>query len=78
MGQDVDWKTTVDEAVDTLQHYLRFNTTNPPGDVTEGAGFLQTILEKEGIAVTRYEAASGKVNLAARLKGSGDDKPILL
>ncbi|MDR4459321.1 MAG: M20/M25/M40 family metallo-hydrolase [Nitrospirales bacterium] len=77
-GQEIDWKTTVGEAVDTLQQYLRFNTTNPPGDVTEPAGFLQTILEKEGIAVTRYEAASGKVNLAARIKGSGDAKPILL
>ncbi len=78
MGQDIDWKKTVGEAVDTLQQYLRFNTTNPPGDVTEAAGFLQTILEKEGIAVTRYEAAPGKVNLAVRLKGSGDAKPILL
>jgi hypothetical protein len=30
MGQDVDWKTTVGEAVHTLQHYIiRFNTTIP-------------------------------------------------
>ncbi|MCA9423101.1 MAG: hypothetical protein KC592_18930, partial [Nitrospira sp.] len=65
MGQNVDWKTTVGEAVDTLQQYLRFNTTNPPGNVTEAAGFLQNLLEGEGIAVTRYEAAPGKINLAA-------------
>ena len=78
MGQDVDWKATVGETVESLQQYLRFDTTNPPGDVTEAAGFLQTILEKEGIAVTRYEAAPGKVNLTARLKGSDDAKPILL
>jgi acetylornithine deacetylase/succinyl-diaminopimelate desuccinylase-like protein len=78
MGQDVDWKETVGEAVDTLQHYLRFNTTNPPGDVTEAAGFLQNILEREGLTVTRYEAAPGKINVSARLKGSGNAKPILL
>jgi acetylornithine deacetylase/succinyl-diaminopimelate desuccinylase-like protein len=78
MGQDVDWKATVGEAVDTLQHYLRFNTTVPPGDVTEAAGFLQDIIEREGLTVTRYETAPGKVNLSARLKGSGDAKPILL
>ena len=78
MGQDVDWKTTVSEAVNALQHYLRFNTTNPPGDVTEAADFLQNLLEKEGITVTRYEAARGKVNLLARIKGSGKAKPILL
>jgi len=78
MGQEVDWKTTVGEAVDILQHYLRFNTTVPPGDVTEAAGFLQNILEREGITVTRYEGAPRKINLAARLKGSGGGKPILL
>ncbi|MGP0591709.1 M20/M25/M40 family metallo-hydrolase [Nitrospira sp. T9] len=78
MGQDVDWKTTVGEAVDTLQQYLRFNTTNPPGDVTEAAGFLQKVLEEEGITVRRYEAAPGKINILARLKSTGDAKPILL
>jgi acetylornithine deacetylase/succinyl-diaminopimelate desuccinylase-like protein len=78
IGQDVDWKTTVAEAVDTLQHYIRFNTTVPPGDVTEAADFLQDILEREGITVTRYEASPGKSNLFARLKGTGVGKPILL
>jgi acetylornithine deacetylase/succinyl-diaminopimelate desuccinylase-like protein len=78
IGQDVDWKTTVAEAVDTLQHYIRFNTTVPPGDVKEAADFLQGILEREGITVTRYEASPGKSNLSARLKGTGDGKPILL
>lgn len=78
MGQEVDWKATVSNAADTLQQYLRFNTTNPPGDVTEAADFLQKILEREGIPVTQYEGAPGKVNLAARLKGSGNAKPIVL
>ncbi|MGD9852871.1 MAG: M20/M25/M40 family metallo-hydrolase [Nitrospirales bacterium] len=77
-GQNVDWKTTVSEAVETLQRYLRFNTTNPPGDVTEAADFLQKTLEKEGLTVSRYEAAPGKINLAARIKGTGKAKPILL
>ncbi|WNM58033.1 M20/M25/M40 family metallo-hydrolase [Candidatus Nitrospira allomarina] len=78
MGQEVDWKETVGEAVDTLQQYLRFDTTNPPGDVTEAADFLQKALEKEGLTVTRYEAAPGKINIAARIKGTGKAKPILL
>lgn len=78
MGQEVDWKATVGEATETLQRYLRINTTNPPGDVTEAADFLQKILEQEGIKVRRYKAAPGKINFAARLKGSGKAKPILL
>jgi len=78
IGQEVDWKATVGEAVGTLQAYLRFNTTNPPGDVTEAANFLQDILQQEGLTVTRYEGVPGKINLAARLKGTGNAKPILL
>ena len=78
MGQEVDWKTTVGEAVDTLQHYLHFNTTNPPSDVTEAPGFLKKILERAGIPVTRHEGTPGTINLAAWLKGSGKAKPIVL
>ena len=78
MGQEIGWKATAGEAVDTLQLYLQFNTTNPPGDVTEAAIFLQNLLEKEGIGVKRYEAAPEKINLSARIKGTGKAKPILL
>ncbi|MCA9469891.1 MAG: hypothetical protein KC643_31210, partial [Nitrospira sp.] len=60
-GQEIDWKATVGEAISTLQRYLQINTTNPPGDVTEAADFLQQILEREGIPVTRYEGAPGKI-----------------
>ena len=78
IGQESAWKATVGEAVGTLQRYLRINTTNPPGDVTKSADFLQAILKKEGVPVTRYEGAPGKVNLSARIKGSGKAKPIVL
>lgn len=50
----------------------------PAGDITVAADFLQTLLEKEGVPITRYEGPPGKSNLAARLKGSGQTKPILL
>lgn len=78
MGQEVHWKATVAEAIDTLQQYIRFNTTNPPGDVSEAAGVLQNLLEREGLTVTRYAASPGKINLSARLKSTGKAKPILL
>ncbi len=79
-SQEVDWKATADEAADTLRRYIRFDTTVPPGDVTEAAAFLQGILEREGLAVERYESAPGKVILVARLKAAGTPvgKPILL
>jgi acetylornithine deacetylase/succinyl-diaminopimelate desuccinylase-like protein len=78
LAQDVDWKATSAEAVETLRQYIRFDTTVPPGDVTEAAAFLQGILEREGLEVTRYEPEPGKVNIYTRLKGSGSEKPILL
>ncbi len=79
-SQEVDWKSTADEAAETLSRYIRFNTTVPPGDVSEAAAFLQGILEREKISVERYEAAPGKITLVARLKAEGSPagKPVLL
>jgi acetylornithine deacetylase/succinyl-diaminopimelate desuccinylase-like protein len=77
-AQEVDWNATSAEAVETLRQYIRFDTTVPPGDVTQAAAFLQGILEGEGFEVTRYEPEPGKVNILTRLRGSGARKPILL
>jgi acetylornithine deacetylase/succinyl-diaminopimelate desuccinylase-like protein len=80
LSQEIDWKSTSSEAAETLSRYIRFDTTVPPGNVTEAAAFLQGILEREGLAVERYESAAGKVTLLARLKAAGSPagKPILL
>ena len=69
-----------DEAVALLQEYIRINTINPPGDVTPAANFLKDILEKEDIPVELYwpDKSTGRVNLLARLKGSGTKNPLLL
>jgi acetylornithine deacetylase/succinyl-diaminopimelate desuccinylase-like protein len=79
-AQDVDWKKTAEEAASTLSSYIRFDTTVPPGDVTEAAAFLEEILKREGLAVERYVAWPGKVTILSRLKASGTPvaKPILL
>ena len=68
------------EAVQLLKEYIRINTINPPGDVTPAAQFLQDILEKESIPVELYwpDKATGRVNLLARLKGSGKKAPLLM
>jgi acetylornithine deacetylase/succinyl-diaminopimelate desuccinylase-like protein len=73
-----DWSAIQREAVDLLQQYVRIDTSNPPGDVSKAADFLARILQKEGVAVTKYESAPGKVILLARLKGAGRAKPLLL
>ena len=74
-----DWPPVAAEALKTLQSYVRINTSNPPGDVTKAADFLQQLLTHEGIEVKRYESAPGRSILLARLKGDGTGgKAILL
>ena len=77
-AQAPDWKGIEAEAIKTLQSYIRFNTSVPPGDVTKAADFLQNLIEKEGIPVKRFESGPGRSIIMARLKGSGAAKPILL
>jgi acetylornithine deacetylase/succinyl-diaminopimelate desuccinylase-like protein len=61
---------TSDETTRLLQEYVRIDTSNPPGDTTKAADFLAGVLEREGIAVTRYESAPGKSIVLARLKAT--------
>jgi acetylornithine deacetylase/succinyl-diaminopimelate desuccinylase-like protein len=78
-AQQTEWNAINDEAIRTLQAYVRINTSNPPGDVTKAADFLQQLLQREGIDVKRYESAPGRSILLARLKGDGTGgKAILL
>lgn len=74
----LDWKAIEAEAVKTLQQYLRIDTSIPPGDVAKAADLLQSVLEREGIPVKRFESGPGRSIVMGRLKGSGAAKPIVL
>lgn len=78
LAQTPDWKAINAEAIDTLQRYIRIDTSIPPGDVTRAADLLVGILEREGIPVKRFEPGPGRSIVLARLKGAGKAKPILL
>jgi acetylornithine deacetylase/succinyl-diaminopimelate desuccinylase-like protein len=72
---------TQDEATRLLREYVAIDTSNPPGDTRKAADFLASILEREGIPVTRYESAPGKAIIYARLKATASPpagKAILL
>lgn len=78
-AQAPDWKALENRALETLQGYVRIDTSNPPGDVTKAADYLSAVLKREGIEVKRYESAPGRSILLARLKGDGTGgKAILL
>jgi len=78
-AQQPDWNAVQREALQTLEGYVRINTSNPPGDVIKAADYLTAILKKEGIDVTRYDSGPGRSIVLARLKGNGTGgKAILL
>lgn len=66
------------ETVTNLQRFVQIDTQNPPGNETKGAEFLKAILDREGIASEIVTRVPGRGNLIARIKGSGEKRPILL
>ena len=59
-----------EEIKQLLTAYVAIDTSNPPGDTRKAADFLASILEREGLPVTRYESAPGKAIVYARLKAT--------
>ena len=66
------------EAEEALVQYLRIDTTNPPGNETAGAKFLQERLAKEGIAATLVGSDPARQSLYARLSSGTNEKALLL
>ncbi len=66
---------------EVLKHHaalLRIDTTNPPGNETRAVEYLKQVLDAEGIPSIVVGARPERMNLIARLKGSGAKKPVLL
>jgi acetylornithine deacetylase/succinyl-diaminopimelate desuccinylase-like protein len=55
-----------------LQHLIRFNTVNPPGNEQAAQEFLREILERAGFECELLAAVEGRPNLVARLRGTSD------
>ncbi len=75
---DIQWEQLYDRVTRTLQDLIRFDTTNPPGNETPCAQYIQERLAAEGIQATVLESAPGRGNIVARLKGDGSERPLLL
>ena len=61
-----------------LQKLIQFDTTNPPGNEAECIRYLADLLSTAGIETRLLEKKPGRLNLVARLKGSGNTPPFLL
>lgn len=74
----IDWDTVGEESLQHLVELIKINTTNPPGNETLAANYLQAVLAAEGIESNLYSLDPDRANLVARIKGNGSKRPILI
>jgi acetylornithine deacetylase/succinyl-diaminopimelate desuccinylase-like protein len=76
--REPSWDPAVAEYRQLLAELIAIDSTSPPGNELRVAARLRALLEQEGIACDVFEAAEGRGNLVARLRGSGKHRPLLL
>ena len=74
------WDAVREDAAATLSAYIRFDTTNPPGNEAPAAAWLRDELAQRGVTddVTIYEPAPGRAVLVGRVAGDEDLDPLVL
>jgi acetylornithine deacetylase/succinyl-diaminopimelate desuccinylase-like protein len=75
---ELDWKKLQIETREHFSAMVRINSSNPPGNETVVAKYIQGVLEREGIPSKLVGSDPNRLSLIARLKGSGAKKPILI
>ncbi len=66
-GPSIPWGQATDECVEILSRLLKFDTTNPPGNETPCARWIQDRLTSQGIDCTFVEPAPGRGSVVARI-----------
>ncbi len=61
-----------------LQQFIRFDTTNPPGNEAEIIAFINQILTGSGLSTNLFAKDPARPNLVARLPGQGTAPPLML
>ncbi len=81
MNTSIAWDAEVAETVNNLCHLIQAETVNPPGNELPAILLVKDILDRAGVPGEMYtivESAPGRVNLVARLRGDGSERPLLL
>lgn len=73
-----DWAAAQDETLRHFQALLRFDTSDPPGGEKPAADYLKQVLEQAGMPVQVFAIEPNRPNIVARLKGSGQKRPLLI
>src|SRR5687768_9515788 len=73
-----DWRRIEAETMEHFQAVLRFDTSDPPGNERPAAEYIKQVLDREGIFNKVFELEPNRLNVVARVKGSGAKRPLLL
>jgi acetylornithine deacetylase/succinyl-diaminopimelate desuccinylase-like protein len=74
---DIDFAALDARVIDLLREYITIDTTNPPGDVSPAAAWVERALSAGGISTTRLDASPSKANVVATI-GNGDPASALV
>ena len=64
--------------IEILQHLIRFDTTNPPGNETPCIHYIRDLLAAFGIEARILAKVAERANLVARIKGRGAAPALML
>ena len=81
MTTSIAWAAEVEQTVHNLSRLIQAQTVNPPGNELPAILLVKEFLEKAGVPaemVTIVESMPNRVNLVARLRGDGSQRPLLL
>ncbi len=74
----LDFSALTDEAISLLRDYLTIDTTNPPGDVSAAADWVESLLRSEGFETARLAPSPQKANVVSDLDPAGTAAPALV
>jgi acetylornithine deacetylase/succinyl-diaminopimelate desuccinylase-like protein len=74
----IDWAAVSRETVAHLQHMIRIETVNPPGNELAVALYLDRVLKAEGIETHLFEPVPNRAAFVARLAGDGSRRPVMI
>lgn len=74
----IDHHRLQEDAERLIRALVCFDTTNPPGNETRAARFVEAELADVGLEPVFLESAPGRGNVVARVPGDGSDRPLLL
>ena len=81
MNMDIQWAAEVEQTVQNLSRLIQAETVNPPGNELPAILLVKEFLERAGVPgemFTIVESAPNRVNLVARLRGDGSERPLML